>query len=103
MDGVLFKIDLKMSYDKVNCYFLQQALSMMGFAPILCEWIASFVQSGSVGIRPTDDIGHYFQTFERLEVRGSVVPHGFQYCGCHVGNPHCSCQRGWSSRWPHST
>jgi hypothetical protein len=39
---------------------------MKGLAPVWCEWIARFVQGGSVGIRVNDDIGHYFQTLKGL-------------------------------------
>ena len=60
-DGVLFKIDFEKAYDKVNWSFLQQALRMKGFDPKWCEWVARFIQGGSVGIRVNDDIGHYFQ------------------------------------------
>jgi hypothetical protein len=66
MDGVLFKIDFEKAYDKVKWSFLQQALRMKGFPPQWCEWIARFVQGGSVGIRVNDDIGHYFQTLKGL-------------------------------------
>ena len=60
LDGVLFKIDLEKAYDKVKWSFLQQVLRMKGFTPLWCDWIARFVQGGSVGIRVNDDIGHYF-------------------------------------------
>ena len=33
-----------------------------------------FVQGGSVGIRVNDDIGHYFQTKERLRQGGPLSP-----------------------------
>ena len=60
LDGVLFKIFYGKAYDKVKWSFLQQVLRMKGFAPQWCEWMARFVQGGSVGIRVNDDIGHYF-------------------------------------------
>ena len=58
MDGVLFKIDFEKAYDKVKWSFLQQTLCMKGFPHKLCEWIARFIQAGSVGIRVNYDIGH---------------------------------------------
>jgi hypothetical protein len=57
MDGVLFKIDFEKSYAKVKWDFLQQALRMKGFPPEWCNWIARFVQGGSVEIRVNDDNG----------------------------------------------
>ena len=64
MDGVLFNIDFEKEYDKVDWSFLQQVLRMKGFSPVCREWIARFVQGGSVGIKVNDDIGHYFQTLK---------------------------------------
>jgi mannosylglycoprotein endo-beta-mannosidase len=66
LDGMLFKIDFEKAYDKVKCSFLQRALRMKGFPNLWCEWVARFVQGGSVGIRVNDDIGHYFQTLKGL-------------------------------------
>jgi hypothetical protein len=60
LDGVLFKIDFEKAYDKVKWSFLQQALRMKGFPSLWCDWVARFVQGGSVGIRVNDDICHYF-------------------------------------------
>ena len=74
MDGVLFKIDFEKAYDKVNWAFLQQALRMKGFDPKWCEWVARFIQGGSVGIRVNDDIGHYFQTLKGLRQGDPLSP-----------------------------
>jgi hypothetical protein len=56
MDGVLFK----KSYNKIKWSFLQQALRMKGFPPQWCQWVARFIQGGSICIKVKDDIGHYF-------------------------------------------
>jgi hypothetical protein len=74
MDGVLFKIDFEKAYDKVKWDFLQQALRMKGFPPEWCNWIARFVQGGSVRIRVNDDIGHYFQTLKGLRQGDPLSP-----------------------------
>jgi hypothetical protein len=66
MDGVIFKINFEKAYDEVKWSFLQQNLLMTGFPPPWCEWIARFIQGGSVGIRVNDDIEHYFQTLKGL-------------------------------------
>jgi hypothetical protein len=66
MDGVIFKINFEKAYDEVKWSFLQQNLLMKGFPPPWCEWIARFIQGGSVGIRVNDDIEHYFQTLKGL-------------------------------------
>ena len=74
LDGVLFKIDFEKAYDKVMWSFLQQTLWMKGFASHWCDWVARFVQGGSVGIRVNDDIGHYFQTLKGLRQGDSLSP-----------------------------
>jgi hypothetical protein len=68
------KIDFEKAYDKVKWDFLQQALRMKGFPPYWCNWIARFVQGGSVGIRVNDDIGHYFQTLKGLRQGDPLSP-----------------------------
>jgi hypothetical protein len=39
---------------------------MKGFPSLWCEWVAHFIEGGSVGIRVNDDILHYFQTLKGL-------------------------------------
>ena len=47
---------------------------MKGFSHKWCEWIARFVQGGSVGVKVTDDIGHYFQTLKGLHQGNPLSP-----------------------------
>ena len=47
---------------------------MKGFTQEWCDWIAQFVQGGSVGIRVNDDIGHYFQTKKGLRQGDLLSP-----------------------------
>jgi hypothetical protein len=47
---------------------------MKGFPPKWCNWIALFIQGGSVGIKVNDDIGHYFQTLKGLRQGDSLSP-----------------------------
>jgi hypothetical protein len=47
---------------------------MKGFPPQWCEWIARFVQGGSVGIKVNDDIRHYFQTLKGLRQGDPLSP-----------------------------
>ena len=70
----MFKIDFKKAYNKVNKAFLQQTLRMKGFSPRWCEWVARFVQGGSVGIKVNEDIGHYFQTLKGLRQGDPLSP-----------------------------
>jgi retron-type reverse transcriptase len=81
LNGVLFKIDFKKAYDKVNWSFLQQALRMKGFDDRWCVWIHNFVSRGSVGIRVNEDIGHYFQTHKGLRQGGPLSPILFNIVG----------------------
>ena len=74
LDGVLFKIYFEKAYDKVKWSFLQQTLRMKGFDPKWCDWVARFVQGGSVGIRVNDDTGHYFQTLKGLRQGDPLSP-----------------------------
>jgi hypothetical protein len=74
LDGVLFKIDFEKAYDKVKWSFLQQALRMKGFPPEWCNWIARFIQGGSVRIKVNDDIGYYFQTLKGLRQGDPLSP-----------------------------
>jgi hypothetical protein len=61
-NGVIFKIEFEMAYDKVKWSFLQQTLRMKGFSPKWCRWIQNMVSGGSVGLKVNDDVGPYFQT-----------------------------------------
>jgi hypothetical protein len=74
MDGIIFKIDFEKAYDKVNWSFLQQVMRIKGFHPKWCEWVQSYIQKGSVGIRVNDDIGHYFQTKKGLRQGDPLSP-----------------------------
>jgi hypothetical protein len=74
LDGVLFKIDFEKAYDKVKWPFLQQTLTMKGFAPEWCRMIQQYVQGRSVGVKVNDDIGHYFQTKKGLRQGDPLSP-----------------------------
>ncbi len=72
--GVIFKIDFEKAYDKIKWSFVQQMLRMKGFSPKWCEWIASFIQGGRVGIKVNDQIGNNFQTFKGLRQGDPLSP-----------------------------
>jgi hypothetical protein len=74
LDGVIFKIDFEKAYDKVKWSFLQQAIRMQGFPHKWCDWVTSFVEGGSVGIKVNDGIGHYFQTLKGLRQGDPLSP-----------------------------
>jgi hypothetical protein len=61
-DGLLVKIDFEKVYNKINWSFVQQTLRMKGFSPKWCQWVASFVEGGHMGIRVNDQDGTKFQT-----------------------------------------
>jgi hypothetical protein len=72
MGGVLFKIDFEKSYDKVKWSFVQQAFCLKVFTLQFCEWVARFIQGGSVGIRINDNMELYFQTLKELHQGGPL-------------------------------
>ncbi len=37
---------------------------MKGFSPKWCEWIASYIQGGHIGIKVNDQIDDNFQTYK---------------------------------------
>jgi hypothetical protein len=47
---------------------------MKGFPPTWCDWVARFMQGGSVGIRVNDDIGHYFQGLKGFRQADPLSP-----------------------------
>jgi hypothetical protein len=47
---------------------------MKGFPPTWCDWVARFMQGGSIGIRVNDDIGYYFQTLKGLRQADPLSP-----------------------------
>ncbi len=71
---VIFKIDFEKAYDKVKWSFVQQTLRMKGFSPKWCEWIASFIQGGHVGIKVNDQTGNNFQTYKGLRQGDPLSP-----------------------------
>ena len=73
-DGVIFKIDFKKAYDKVNWSFLQQTLRMKGFSHQWCEWVQKFTQGGNVNIKVNDQLGSYFQTRKGLRQGDPMSP-----------------------------
>jgi hypothetical protein len=51
---------------KLNGRFFQQAFCLKVFTLQFCEWVARFIQGGSVGIRINDNMELYFQTLKEL-------------------------------------
>nr|ABA94402.1 retrotransposon protein, putative, unclassified [Oryza sativa Japonica Group] len=51
-----------------------QTLRMKGFSPKWCEWIASFIQGGHVGIKVNDQTGNNFQTYKGLRQGDPLSP-----------------------------
>jgi hypothetical protein len=61
-NGLILKIDFEKAYDKINWSFVQQTLRMKGLSPKWCQWVASFVEEGHVGVKVNDQVGKNFQT-----------------------------------------
>jgi hypothetical protein len=55
-DGLILKIDFEKTYNKINWSFVQQTLRMKGFKPKWCQWVASFMEGGHVGIKVNDEV-----------------------------------------------
>ncbi len=54
------------SKEKVEWSYVQQTLRMMGFLQKWCDWIASFIQGGHIGIKVNNQVGAIFQTLVHL-------------------------------------
>ena len=67
-------MDFEKAYDKVKWPFLQQALRMKSFDDAWRRQVELFTQTGSVGIKVNDDIGHYFQTHKGLRQGDPMSP-----------------------------
>jgi hypothetical protein len=61
-NGLILKIDFEKAHDKITWPFVQQTLRMKGFSPKWCQWVASFMEGGHVGIKVNDQVGKNFQT-----------------------------------------
>jgi hypothetical protein len=66
------KIDFKTTYDKINWSFIQQTLRMKDFSHKWCQWVASFMEGGHVGIKVDDQVVENFQT-KKVLGRGSFI------------------------------
>jgi hypothetical protein len=60
--GLIMKIDFEKAYDKINWSFVHQTLRMKGFSSKWCQWVASCMEGGHVGVKVNDQIGKNFQT-----------------------------------------
>ena len=74
MDGVIFKIDFDKAYDKVKWQFLQQTLRVKGFSHQWCNWVAKWVEGGSVCIKVNDELGNNFKTHKGLRQGDPMSP-----------------------------
>jgi hypothetical protein len=54
---VLFKIDFKKAYDKVNWAFLYQMVQLKGLGDVMCDWLMEVVRGGRVEIKVNDQDG----------------------------------------------
>jgi hypothetical protein len=65
--GLILKFDFEKAYDKINWPFIQQTLRMKGFSPKWCQWVASFMEGGHVGVKANDQVGKNFPTKKVLD------------------------------------
>ena len=72
--GVILKIDCEKAYDKVKWSCVQQTLRTKGFSPKWCQWIASFIQGGHVGIKVNSQVGSNFQSYKGLRQGNPLSP-----------------------------
>lgn len=66
-NGVIFKIDFEIAYDKVKWSFVKQLLQMKGFSP---KWF----KHGLVGIKINDQVGQNFRSMKGLRQGGPLSP-----------------------------
>jgi hypothetical protein len=58
--GLVFKIDYKKAYNRVNLDFLYEILACRGFGPKIIQMIKQVTQGGSVGVKINDVEGDFF-------------------------------------------
>ena len=66
VSGVLFNVDFKKSYDKINWPFMLSVLEMKGFPEKFIQWTKAVIYNGKVSITLNDMIGKYFTTRKGL-------------------------------------
>jgi hypothetical protein len=64
--GVLFKVDFKKAYDKINWNFMFAVLEMKGFPTKFVELTKKVVKNGKVSVMVNDKVGPYFPTRKGL-------------------------------------
>jgi hypothetical protein len=73
-NGLILKIHFEKAYNKINCPFVQQTLRMKGCSPKCCQWVASFMEGGHVGVKVNDQVGKHFQTKEDVRQDDPLSP-----------------------------
>jgi hypothetical protein len=72
-DGVIFKVDIEKTYDKVKWSFLRETLRMKDFSQRWCDWLEMITRKGQVGIKINDQIGNTFETKKGATRRTSIA------------------------------
>ena len=77
---MLFKIDLEMTYDKVNWSFLRIALIDFGFPPVLIELIMNCLSASSLSLLWNGSCLHNFSLTRGLRQGDPISLHLFVLC-----------------------
>lgn len=60
--GILFKVDLKKAYDKVDWVFIYRMLKAKDFPDKWCDWVMRVVRRGKVIVKVNDQMDLFFNT-----------------------------------------
>lgn len=74
VEAVLFKVDFKKAYDKINWDFLVDVLRMEGFSAKFVDWTISSIENGKVAIMVNGKVGPYFPTKKGLRQGNPFAP-----------------------------
>jgi hypothetical protein len=58
--GVILKLDIEKTYDKVHWGFLMRCIKARGFGDLWCSWIESVLYNGTIAVKLKDQSGPYF-------------------------------------------
>jgi hypothetical protein len=72
--GVILKLDIEKTYDKVHWGFLMRCIKARGFGDLWCSWIESVLYNVTVAVKLNDQSGPYFQSYKGVRQGDPLSP-----------------------------